>query len=376
MEQVIRYSETLIEALEITLQKKLTFAIYRLPGNQDITFILQKNNNLVEVNDFSEIPPEGGFLISPFNAGPLEKSYLIRPDFVFKKDLSLSNLNEIKSIPDMSRNGSAHLGPLETKKEDYLRQIEQTIDKIKNGEYEKVVLSRVKSINGAFSRHLNKIFQLLSESYPYSFVYLMHFKHHCWVGASPEPLIFSEKDKLITVSLAGTRPYSEKNMDILQWNHKERIEQEYVTRYIERILNEYGVKTYRKIGPYTKKAARLLHLRTDFIFNVQSVGGKLPALIKALHPTSAVCGMPKERSMEFIKQIEKHNREYYAGYLGPVGIDEGLQLFVNLRCMKVLENQLALYVGGGITVESVPEEEWEETEIKADTLLSILKQIH
>lgn len=376
MEQVIHYSETLIEALEISLQKKLTFAIYRLPVHHDVTFVLQRDNDLAEVNDFSEIPPEGGFLISPFSASPLEKSYLISPDLVFKKDISVSDLNKIKNIPDVSMNGAAHLSPVETEKDDYIRNVEDTIDRIKAGEYEKVVISRVKKVDGSFSNYLNKIFQLLSESYPHSFVYLMHFKDHCWAGASPEPLIFSEMDKFITVSLAGTRPYSEKNLDISQWNHKERLEQEYVTRYIERILNEYGVKTYRKIGPYTKKAAQLLHLRTDFIFDVQSVGDKLPALIKALHPTSAVCGMPKEKSLNLIKQIEKHNREYYAGYLGPVGIDGGVHLFVNLRCMKVLENQLALFVGGGITVESVPAEEWEETEIKADTLLSILNQIH
>jgi isochorismate synthase len=43
--------------------------------------------------------------------------------------------------------------------------------------------------------------------------------------------------------------------------------------------------------------------------------------------------------------------------------------------MKVLENQLSLYVGGGITADSVPEDEWEETEIKAETLLSVLNQI-
>jgi isochorismate synthase len=188
-------------------------------------------------------------------------------------------------------------------------------------------------------------------------------------------LICTKEDKLYTVSLAGTRTYSESNMNISNWNHKELNEQEYVTKNIENVLDEYQVSNYQKKGPYTKKAGKLIHLRTDFNFTFDTVSDKLSSLIDALHPTSAICGMPMEKSLGFIKGIEKHNREYYTGYLGPVGIDDRLQLYVNLRCMKVLDHKLALYVGGGITDESVPEDEWEETEIKAETLLSVVQQI-
>jgi len=222
---------------------------------------------------------------------------------------------------------------------------------------------------------LRTIFELLCESYPNAFIYLTRFKDQCWIGASPEPLICARENELFTVSLAGTRPYSESNMDFSNWNHKELVEQEYVTKNIVNVLEEYEIKDYKKKGPYTKKAGKLIHLRTDFSFQYSEVGDKLALLINALHPTSAICGMPKEKSLGFIKGMEKHNREYYAGFLGPVGIDDRLQLFVNLRCMKVLENELALFIGGGITDESVPEDEWEETEIKADTLLSVVQQI-
>ena len=79
--------------------------------------------------------------------------------------------------------------------------------------------------------------------------------------------------------------------------------------------------------------------------------------------------------MDFIRNTEKHSREYYTGFLGPVGIDDLMQLYMNLRCMKVLDDRLMLFVGGGITLDSVPYEEWEETEIKADTLLSVLQDM-
>jgi isochorismate synthase len=79
--------------------------------------------------------------------------------------------------------------------------------------------------------------------------------------------------------------------------------------------------------------------------------------------------------MDFIRSTEKHDRGYYTGFLGPVGLGDLIQLYVNLRCLQVFDDRLVLYIGGGITHDSIPEEEWEETEIKAETLLSVLHQI-
>ncbi len=94
--------------------------------------------------------------------------------------------------------------------------------------------------------------------------------------------------------------------------------------------------------------------------------------ISALHPTPAVCGLPKERALELIYKTEMHNREYYAGYCGPINYQGKTDLFVNLRCMKILPDKLALYIGGGLTAKSDPEKEWEETVLKANTLLSVI----
>jgi isochorismate synthase len=96
-----------------------------------------------------------------------------------------------------------------------------------------------------------------------------------------------------------------------------------------------------------------------------------------LHPTPAVCGLPKNEALSFILEHEIHNREFYSGFLGPVNMTSGRgrnssSLYVNLRCMKLRENTAILYAGCGITVESEPEKEWQETELKANTLLSVI----
>jgi isochorismate synthase len=96
-------------------------------------------------------------------------------------------------------------------------------------------------------------------------------------------------------------------------------------------------------------------------------------MITALHPTPAVCGLPKLKALDLIKDVETHDREYYAGYWGPLEANGDFALYVNLRSMKIAENQLSLFVGGGIIADSLPQKEWEETQLKAQTLLSVIK---
>jgi isochorismate synthase len=96
--------------------------------------------------------------------------------------------------------------------------------------------------------------------------------------------------------------------------------------------------------------------------------------VDAMHPTPAVAGQPKEDAIQFIKGLEPHDRDYYTGFLGPVNQGKGeIDLFVNLRCLKITPDYLSLYVGGGITLDSDPADEWNETRWKAESLLKILR---
>jgi isochorismate synthase len=104
----------------------------------------------------------------------------------------------------------------------------------------------------------------------------------------------------------------------------------------------------------------------------------LEEIIKALHPTSAVCGLPKAAAKDFILQNEPYDRSYYSGFLGELNIDlatfrtEQSDLFVNLRCMKINEKQVELFIGCGITKDSVPEAEFIETVNKSMTMRKVL----
>jgi isochorismate synthase len=86
-----------------------------------------------------------------------------------------------------------------------------------------------------------------------------------------------------------------------------------------------------------------------------------------------VAGYPAKKAVEFILKNEGQSRSYYSGYLGPVNMDNQVNLFVNLRCMQVLDKQLAMHVGCGIVAGSNPEDEWKESALKTQTLLNVLE---
>ncbi len=101
-------------------------------------------------------------------------------------------------------------------------------------------------------------------------------------------------------------------------------------------------------------------------------------MIKKLHPTPAVCGLPKEAAKQFILENESYHRKFYTGFLGELNIDfktfkkEYSDLFVNLRCMDIENNAATLYVGCGITKDSIPEMEFMETVNKSMTIRKVV----
>ncbi len=375
MQKVEPAVKSVTEAISACLQNNLTFAAYQLPHSNEPVIVIQHSEGAKTIDNLSELKKLNGFLVAPFQKTACNSMFLIQPDYVYKKELTNEEFEHLQNHKVPYVNGSVCKEPKELSKPEYLKKINKIIDAIKENKFDKVVLSRVKLYQGEYLDKITLLFSRLCASYPNAFIYTFSAGSHLWIGATPEPLAYIENGSFTTASVAGTRPFMPEFLDINQWNNKEREEQSYVTWFIRGILKEYQLNNYNQTGPYTKKAGNLLHLRTDFSFDTSRLKDKVGNLIESLHPTPAVCGMPKEVTKKFINDIESHEREYYSGFLGPVGIDKTISLFVNLRCMKVFSDKLALYVGGGITIDSVPEDEWQETEIKADTLLTVIRSL-
>jgi isochorismate synthase len=252
-------------------------------------------------------------------------------------------------------------------KKDYLSKCNDFITACKDERLVKIVLSR--TIEAILPSHfdLAKFFRELCISYTHSFNYLVSIPDiGTWVGATPEQLLVKDKQYYTTVSLAGTRTIHSTE----PFTEKEFKEQHLVTEYIEQILKQHNCSYWRNELPEITRAGNLLHLKT--LFNKIATSNPI-ALATHLHPTPAVCGLPVEKSQQFIVQHEGYNRDFYSGFLGVID-EEDFALYVNLRCAEIIDNRMCLYIGGGITAQSNPESEWEETENKSQTLLTILKQ--
>jgi isochorismate synthase len=276
--------------------------------------------------------------------------------------------------------------PLETfnseDKTNFTNLVTKSIEKIGEGCFKKVVLSRCKIVPLNTEFDLIESVRKVSQKYPNAFITAIYLPENetVWVGASPELLVsIDEKGIFKTMALAGTQLATDvNNLKILpnnaRWSQKEIEEQALVSRYIIDCFKKVRVREYIENGPKTVEAGNLLHLQTDYIVDTKAIEFTQFAtvLLELLHPTSAVCGMPKEASLSFINENENYNREYYSGFLGPINIQNSSNIYVNLRTLKIFENNAFLYSGAGITEDSLPENEWNETEMKMETLLSIL----
>lgn len=253
----------------------------------------------------------------------------------------------------------------EEAEKDYLNKIDQVIDFIKENELSKLVISRRKLVDFKSQKiNLSQTFLNLCEAYPNAFVYVFIQNEKCWIGAFSEVLgkFNKETSEFQTMSLAGTTSLEE------NWTTKELEEQQPVTDYISAILKDYSAEV-KQSETYDHPSGNIKHLRTDFKAQIQR--SDLEKVISELHPTPAVCGFPKQFCQNAIAEFEDHSRSFYAGYI-KVETDENIQYFVNLRCAEIFQNAALLYVGGGITADSSPKKEWQETELKAGAVLKNL----
>jgi isochorismate synthase len=330
-----------------------------------------------KIDPMNPLEQKSGFIVVPFSRSTLHDSYILEPDKIFFSDLIDTEFIEHLSkspdllFPEMTQGNEI----MTTPSEDFIQQVNEAKQAINNGEFFKVVLSkvRVEKLNSDFDA--GTFFFQLCEKYPHAFVSLVQLPEvGCWIGATPEPLLVREEGKVKTVSLAGTQLATDANIGSYRWSEKEIEEQGIVTGYVEKTLKLLDIENYTLSGPENYRAANLIHLRTSFEFEESESGNRLGDLLNALHPTPSVGGLPKDKARNFILKCEKHDRAYYTGFLGPLNMDNKSHLFVNLRCLQLFQKQFILYSGAGITASSVAENEWEETENKMMTMMNVMQK--
>ncbi len=365
-----KYSK-ITSLLNLCLKKNIPFVTFRLPNNTSIQTWVQLSGKFNFFESFQEVDNKSGFVYAPFHRKTNFPIILFEPELIYENEnFEESLIREISEKTPLYPE-YAYESPVEISNEEYLKQAETFIKSFHKG-FSKAVLSRAYIKNKPKHFDAGKFFINLQSAYPDAFCHLINIPGAgTWIGATPETLLRIHENIAQTISLAGTQPFRE-NDQIVTWQEKELEEQQIVTDYIESVFQKFKIKDYKKEKVQNLQAGNAIHLVTKFSFNKYYIEKQLGPFISDIHPTPAVCGFPKEKALQLILQTEKHNREYYAGYCGPINYRNTTVLFVNLRCMKIFPDKLTLYIGGGLMAKSYPEKEWEETVLKAKTLLSIL----
>ena len=339
------------------LAGNLPFVIYNKPKSEVVVGFFQKTNVLYFAEDFKD----SGFVFAPFEGGkviliPKQHSEIVLIDRI-KEEVKLNE------VFHENYDGQA----------DFENLVAKGIKAIENGKFQKVVLSRIEKVNLAHF-DLEETFKKLAHTYPTAFTYcFFHPETGMWFGASPEQLLQVETNQFQTIALAGTQKFE--GHEHVIWENKEKEEQQFVTDFILENL-ESVTSDVAFSSPYTYKAGNLLHIKTD-ISGTLNDSSNLRHLVDILHPTPAVCGLPKDVARAFILENEGYCRKYYSGYLGELHADfhsdeSVTDLFVNLRCMEIQGDSAYLYIGCGVTKDSDPTKEFIETVNKAMTIKRIL----
>lgn len=346
--------------VKIQQEQQLPFVLYCKPNSDRIVGLFQQNDHLYFLENFKET----GFVFAPFDGDAIPYIPQKYSDVLVEK-VKVTEFFFEENI----------LGPVNIEvKNSFEDLVQKGIEAIKSSKFQKVVLSRKETVN-LIDYDVETVFKKLMYNYPTAFNYCFyHPKIGIWLGATPEQFLKLNQKSLQTVALAGTQVAD--IADKINWNEKEKVEQQLVTDYITTGLN--GLVSEMVVSsPYSNKAGNLWHIKTDINATIKSKKA-IGEIIVALHPTSAVCGLPKAEAKEFILENEKYDREYYSGFLGELNIDLATfrtaqsDLFVNLRCMKIKGKVAELFVGCGITAASIPADEFQETVNKSMTMKKVL----
>lgn len=352
----------------------MSFVAYRLPRQKQ--FMLNRLHDKPEtIGSLAELNGRKGFVIAPFAPSAECPILLIPAEWKATDSLPLRNIDTEPTL--LNDNGT------EMRKH-YHTDFKNFHSQLADSTFSKIVLARSLKMKLSHAPDPLRIFRKACEMYPRMFVALFSTDiSGTWLVATPEILLSGNRGDMSTMALAGTMRLSGKQLLFdtpygnglaeteIAWSEKNRQEQHYVETYIKECI-EHFASDFSTTGPYTTRAGNLVHLRTDINFRLNDTS-RLGDLLNALHPTPAVCGIPKHETQEFIIANESEPRLYYSGFSGPIDADGDTHLYVSLRCMKAEQDEALLFAGGGLLKESIEEHEWEETEAKMETMRNLLQ---
>ncbi len=242
-----------------------------------------------------------------------------------------------------------------------------------NSDLKKIVLSRRIDLLIKDDIDWTQMFRELETTFSNCYLFMVKSNEAVFFGASPEKFLSVRDNNIEIDALAGSAPGNSTDIESELLNKKNIKEHKYVIDFIGEAISKYAYDIRVDTSPQIKKLKNVQHLYTKINAKLNEDRNVLN-LIDSMFPTPAVCGLPKQIARETINEIEKFDRGLFSGLIGWIDINFNCEFAVAIRSALYKKGELYLYAGAGIVEESVPEEEYDETEMKFHTILNLFHE--
>lgn len=285
-----------------------------------------------------------------------------------------NQLDQQITIPDPEINQVTFKAQIS--KEKFIKNVKRAKSFIENKEAEQIVLSQrmIAELDGdAFS-----FYRQLRTANPSPYMFYIDFTDYLIIGASPESLVQTSGNQVVTNPIAGTRPRGNSTAEDeglekeLLTDQKEIAEHDMLVELSKTDLSVVCKKESIHVPVYKDvvKYEHVMHIVSEVHGLLKENKTSMDALIACL-PAGTVSGSPKERAMEIINEIETERRGVYAGGIGYISFNHDINLAIAIRSIVVKETKAYLQTGAGIVSDSSPLNEYLETLQKAKSLTNL-----
>jgi len=285
----------------------------------------------------------------------------------------------INVIPSLTRPSITIPSTDMPEKHDWLHAVAQTSAQIRDGDFQKAVLSRARIYHPPVKVSPAQIVRRLENRYPVCYKFWIEPQPgRAFCGATPELLAEVRQGTFATTALAGSiargcdahqdQKLGQQLMDSAKNQYEHRLVVENIRARLQGRID--GLQSPK--WPQLRKLANIQHLETP-LYGRLNPDTSLLALVDCLHPTPAMGGSPQGAALKHIDALEPYDRGWYAAPVGWLGLDGEGTFAVGIRSAIVREKEITAFAGAGIMATSNPEKEWQETEMKLNPLLDAVE---
>mgnify|MGYP006148895223 FL=1 len=258
--------------------------------------------------------------------------------------------------------------------EAFKKAVEKAKSYIFEGDIMQVVLSQ--RMSQKFEAPPLALYESLRTLNPSPYMFYYHMDDHHVVGASPEILVRLEDETVTVRPIAGTRPRGKNEEEDKKLEKELLADPKECAEHVQLMdLGRNDIGRVSQSGSVRVTDNMTIERYSHVMHIVSNVEGTLKPymhamdVLKATFPAGTVSGAPKVRAMEIIHELEPSKRGIYAGAVGYLGFDGDMDVAIAIRTGVIKNKMLYVQAGAGIVADSIPHNEWVETQNKAKAVL-------